>query len=145
MSNKANLSDFPSAPFLRRIAALVYDSFIVFSFLLLATTIALAVNHGQSLMPYRWLFISYLFISTGLFLSWFWITSGQTLGMLAWKIKVINQDGKTLTWKQAFLRYCVGFFSLGLGAIGLLWCLFNQDKQSLHDILLKTRVIKYQK
>lgn len=144
-SNQTNLSVFPSAPLARRLAALVYDSFIVFSFLLLATTIALAMNKGQSLLPYRLLFISYLFISTGFFLGWFWKTSGQTLGMLAWKIRVITQDGKPLTWPLALKRYALAFFSVGLAGIGLIWCLFDKDKQSLHDRVLATRVIKYQR
>lgn len=144
-SNQTNLSAFPSAPLARRLAALVYDSFIVFSFLLLATTIALAMNKGQSLLPYRLFFITYLFISTGFFLGWFWKTSGQTLGMLAWKIRVITQDGKPLTWPLALKRYALAFFSVGLAGIGLIWCLFDKDKQSLHDRVLATRVIKYQR
>ncbi len=144
-SNQTDLSVFPSAPLARRLAALVYDSFIVFSFLLLATTIALAMNKGQSLLPYRLWFTSYLFISTGFFLGWFWKTSGQTLGMLAWKIRVITQDGKPLTWPLALKRYALAFFSVGLAGFGLIWCLFDKDKQSLHDRVLATRVIKYQR
>ncbi len=143
-SNSPNLINFPNAPFFRRFAALVYDSFIVFSFLLLATTIALIVNKGASLQPYRWLFLAYLFISTGLFLSWFWKTSGQTLGMLAWKIRVVNGEGTALTWRQAFCRYLLSFVTILCGGLGFLWCLIDKEKQSLHDRMLHFKMIKYQ-
>ncbi len=144
-SNQTNLSEFPSAPFFRRIAAFIYDSFIVFSFLLLATTIALLVNQGESLLPHRAIFLLYLFISTGLFLGWFWKTSGQTLGMLAWKIRVITVEGKPLNWSLALQRYSLALLTMSMAGIGLLWCLFDKDKQSLHDRLLNTRVVKYQR
>ncbi|MGD9592775.1 MAG: RDD family protein [Candidatus Berkiella sp.] len=143
--NQTNLALFPPAPFFRRIAAMIYDSFIVFSFLLLATTIVLLINQGHSLQPYRLLFLSYLFISTGLFLGWFYKTSGQTLGMLAWKIRVVSSSGKPITWSQAIKRYALSYLSLGLAGIGILWCLFDKDKQSLHDKMLNIRVIKYQR
>lgn len=144
-SNFANMSAFPEAPLRRRLAALVYDSFIVFSFLLLATTFALALNQGESLLPYRAYFLIYLFISTGVFLAWFWAKSGQTLGMLAWKIRLINKEGTTVCFQKAFLRYIAAFFSIGCCGIGLLWCLIDKNKETLHDKLLGTRVIKYQR
>ncbi len=139
-SSEAGLIGLP-APLYRRLAAMVYDLFIVFSFLLLATTIALIINKGQSLLPYQYLFLTYLFISTGLFLGWFWTRGGQTLGMLAWKIKLVDDNGINISWTTAFLRYTLAIPSIGLGAIGLMWCLFDKNKQSLHDRLAKTKVV----
>jgi hypothetical protein len=60
--NSADL--YIPAPVLRRLAAIVYDSFIVFSFLILATGLALMVNQGKSLLPYRNFFLAYLILST---------------------------------------------------------------------------------
>ena len=34
------------------------------------------------------------------FFSWFWIKNGQTLGMQAWRIKLISTDGKNIYLKQ---------------------------------------------
>ncbi|MBS0290722.1 MAG: RDD family protein [Proteobacteria bacterium] len=137
---QTNISELLPAPPFRRFAALVYDSFIVFSWLLLATFFALVLNKGQSLLAYRWLFLAYLFFSTGFCLAWFW-SHGQTLGMLAWKIKLIDNNGKRLTLIKAFKRYVIAFFSLSCGSIGFLWCLIDKDKQTLHDRLGKTRLI----
>src|SRR5436190_1007681 len=115
-------SDIASISFLRRLAAIFYDSFIVFSFLLVLTAFALLANQGNSLSSYQSLFLGYLIFSTGLFVSWFWHKRGQTLGMLAWKIKVVDQDNQNLSWPHAFYRYMVAFGTIALGGLGLLWC-----------------------
>lgn len=142
-SNKTNNENFPQpASLFRRLAALIYDSFIVFSFLLFVTTIALLANKGQSLLPYKPYFLTYLILSTGLFLSWFWHRGGQTLGMLAWKIKVVDANGQPLKWPKALWRYFIAIPTLVLGGAGLLWCLFDKEKQSLYDRLARTKVIK---
>lgn len=127
----------------RRYGAWVYDGFIVFSVLLLLTAIALLLNRGEDLMPFRWLYLSYLFLCTGLFLSSFWCRSGQTLGMLAWKIKVVDQHYQTLTWQHAFYRYFISLLTTLCGGIGLLWCFIDKEKQSLHDRIAGTKVIEY--
>src|SRR5262249_52168620 len=121
------------ASFFRRFAALIYDSFIVFSFLLLLTTFALLANQGRSLHSLKLYFLLYLMFFTGLFLSWFWSRKGQTLGMLAWKLKVVDTAYNDLSWGHAFLRYWISLLTLSCGGIGLLWCLVDKDKQSLHD------------
>lgn len=142
ISNQTN-TDKPlsNATFLRRFCATVYDSFIVFSFLILATGIALALNQGESLLPHQQLFLGYLFISTCLFVCWFWQKAGQTLGMLAWRIKVVDENLNTLSWPMAIKRFLIATLCMGFGGIGLIWCLFNKDKLALHDKLTNTRVI----
>ena len=127
------------ASIFRRLGAFVYDSFIVFSFLLLITGIALLLNRGHSFQNIRFFFLAYLFISTGLFVTWFWQRSGQTLGMLAWKIKCVDTNNEILSWKKAFARFTLACI---FGGLGVIWCLFDRDKQSLHDRLLRTKLIR---
>jgi uncharacterized RDD family membrane protein YckC len=139
MSNQTNhIKSLINAPFYRRLFALVYDSFVVFSFLILMTGLALAANQGQSLQPHQGLFLAYLFVCTALFVGWFWQRAGQTLGMLAWRIKVVNEDLTPLTWGTALKRFLVG---TAAGGLGLLWCLFDKNKLALQDKLTKTRVV----
>lgn len=140
-SNQTNTETLKNATFLRRLCALVYDSFVVFSFLILITGLALAVNQGNSLLPHRELFLAYLFVGTGLFIGWFWQKAGQTLGMLAWRIKIVNEDFSAINWHTAIKRYLIGTVCLALGGIGLIWCLFNKEKRALQDIFTKTRVV----
>lgn len=129
------------ATLLKRLAAFVYDGFTIFSLILLATAIALIINHGQSFSEHQFLFLSYLFVIVGGFVTWFWQKSGQTLGMLAWRIRVIDQTGLPLHWKKAWLRFIVAIPSVLCFGIGWLWCLCDKDKQSLHDRICRTKVI----
>lgn len=134
-------AQFPPASLLKRCAALIYDAFIIFSLLMILTAIALCCTRGQSLKPYQGYFLIYLFVGIGLFLSWFWCKRGQTLGMLAWKIQVLDKNYRPLTWRKAFVRYILSFLNYCLCGIGLLWCLIDKEKQSLHDQLAGTKVI----
>lgn len=124
------------------LGAMLYDSFILFSLLILATALALILSKGSSLLPYRFLFLFYLFSFCGLFLSYCWHKSGQTLGMLAWKIKIVELNGKPLNYKRAMLRYLMSFISLLFFGAGFLWRLFDKDSQFLHDRMLGTRLIQ---
>lgn len=125
----------PHSPSLFRcVAAMVYDGFIVFSLLLLATAIALFFNGGESLLPHRGVFLAYLFTFCGFFFSYCWHKSGQTLGMLAWKIKVTEKNGKQLSFAKAWLRFLFAFLSLSFFGIGFFWRFF--DSEFLHDRLL---------
>lgn len=131
-----------NAGFWRRLGALFYDSFVVFSFWILATALALWLNKGESLLSHHALFLTYLFLVTGLFLGYFWHKKGQTLGMLAWKIAVVDENNAPLSWKQAWIRYTLGCLSCCLGGLGFLWCLVDKHRKPLHDRLAKTKVIR---
>ncbi len=133
-----------SATLFRRFAALVYDTFIIISLVILATSIALLINKGESFLSVQYYFLSYLLLVVGLFVCWFWRRSGQTLGMLSWKVKLIQADQSKLTWRKAWLRYVLAFPSLGFCGIGLLWCLIDKEHQSLHDRLSGTRLVQIQ-
>lgn len=146
MNNKEKNTPQPpalsSASLFKKLAALVYDGFILFSLVLLATALALIANGGESFINVRYLFLGYLFLVLGFFLSWFWQKSGQTLGMLSWHIKVIQTDGQPLSWRRAWLRYITAYFSYGFCGIGILWSLFDKDRQYLHDRLCGTQIVK---
>lgn len=70
---------------------------------------------------------------------------GQTPGKMAMKIKVVKKDGATgeLGFMTAFLREVVGKFisSIPLG-LGYLWVLWDKDKQTWHDKIAGTIVVK---
>lgn len=136
-----NLLDVP-APLFRRFGAMVYDGFIVFSFWIVATALALCINQGNSLLPYQGLFLGYLFFVTGIFFSFFWHKRGQTLGMLAWRIALVDENQAPVSWSRAFLRYTLSWMSLLLGGLGLFWCIVDKNKQTLHDRLAKTKMVQ---
>ena len=75
------------------------------------------------------------------FFSWFWIKNGQTLGMQAWRIKLISTDGKNIDLKQASIRLLAAIVSAGVFGLGYLWILLEAKNRSWHDIISKTRLI----
>lgn len=79
--------------FLRRLGALFYDAFLALAVLMVAGAVASAFmdleNAGSS--P---LYKSYLFLVLFLFFGGFWMFGGQTLGMRAWRLRVLRIDGK---------------------------------------------------
>ncbi|WP_022951852.1 RDD family protein [Leucothrix mucor] len=128
------------ASFLRRIGAIFYDSMLVVSFLFVAgmlsmkgMMLAMGLENVPAGSIAAKVFFVYLVLLAYLFFAWFWIHGGQTLGMRAWKVKLIRQDGMTISWGQAFLRFCYSIVSwVPLGA-GYLWSLIDKDKQAWHD------------
>jgi len=69
---------------------------------------------------------------------------GATLGKMALKIKVVSEEtGENLTYGGAILREFVGKFvsSLVLG-LGYFWMLWDDKKQTWHDKIGKSLVVK---
>lgn len=130
-----------SGSLFRRLAAGVYDIFLIFALLLFATAIALLINHGNSFKQHSVLFSLYLISAVGVFYCWFWTHGGQTLGMQAWKIKAVNHDLSALTWPLAIKRFVFSVPSVGIFGVGYLIVFCNRSKLSLHDWASKTRII----
>ena len=89
-----------TAGFLRRIFALIYDSLAVLGIIFSLSLFLVWSNSGSgepgSLISYIQILI--ILISGPLFYSYFWIkNNGQTLGMQAWKIKLVSTKESPLT------------------------------------------------
>ncbi|MEC8798180.1 MAG: RDD family protein, partial [Pseudomonadota bacterium] len=64
----------------------------------------------------------------------------QTLGMQAWKIKLISDE--KLTPRVCLLRCAFSTFSFLLFGLGYFLIFFRKDKKSLADLATKTRIIR---
>lgn len=88
-------------------------------------------------------FINYLGILCGLiYIIYFEGTTGQTLGKKIVGVKVIDYEGKTIGIPNAALRYIGKIISGLILGIGYIMAAFDEKKQSLHDKIVKTYVIK---
>jgi Predicted membrane protein/domain len=133
---------FESASLTRRLAAVIYDSLLLFAVLFVGTFPVLGLTDGQAVAPKNFLFTLYLLTLGFVFFGWFWTHGGQTLGMRAWRIRVQQCDGTPITWRQAAVRFCCAILSwLPLGA-GFLWMLVDRDRLTWHDRCSDTRVIR---
>ena len=108
----------PAKMLLRSLAALTYDLLILPAILLLAGAVAvfpaqwllpeLTFDHG----PARWLLQAWLAGSAFLFLGHSWTRAGQTIGMRAWRIRLVDAQGHNPGWTQAALRFATGLVLL---------------------------------
>ncbi|GAB3679274.1 RDD family protein [Salinisphaera aquimarina] len=133
------LSPYP-AGLLRRLAASVYDLFLLVGLWLISGMLLLPFHQGQAVDGHSpWVRLYFLFIPY-LFFSWFWMHGGQTLGMKAWRIRLRATDGGPVQWYQAVLRYAAAWVSW-LSIVGMLWCLFDGQRRCLQDIVSNTEVV----
>lgn len=144
-------ADLPRAGLLRRLAALVYDAFLVAAIWMLLGYIVVAifgtesnqvVNEQVQTDPIQDVILFTLMVAscTGFYL-YFWLRSGQTLGMLAWRLRLEDRDGSLVTPVQGLKRFFAAwpaFFCLG---IGYFWLYFDGNGDTLHDRLCRTRVV----
>jgi len=72
----------------------------------------------------------------------FWSTSGVTIGNRVMKIQVAKADGSALSWGTGVIRYVGYLISVIVIFIGLLWVLWDPNKQGWHDKMAHTVVIR---
>jgi uncharacterized RDD family membrane protein YckC len=130
-------ADASLAPgFLRRLAIVAYDVLLLIAVLFLATAILLPF-FGNTLIQEKTFYRIYLLTVSFVFYGWFWTHGGQTLGLRAWKARVLTFEQQPITWSQAFVRFVTALASCGLG---LLWIPLDKHRRSWHDYLSKTAV-----
>ena len=129
------------SPFLRIISS-IYDTFLLLGVWFAVGSVAFLLNGFQPLHPALGSIL--VFLSGWVFFAFFWMKSGQTLGMQVWRIKIVSSDpsNKKITLMQTFLRYSIncGIFPL----LGMPLFLIYLDKKHLavNDILSKTKLIR---
>lgn len=132
-----------SAPgFWRRLVSMIYESLLLAAILFIAGFIFHLIFRDTSSIFFRPAFQLYLLLVAGTYFSWFWTHGGQTLPMQTWKFRVISADGKQLSLKQAIARYLFAVIGIFFFGCGVIWALFDRDRQFLHDRLAGTRMVK---
>lgn len=146
--NEDNKNLRPLLP--KRLAALIYDTFLVLPIVMASVALCMGVRtlvygsvagdiNQAALNPHLVQFIAVLVVIG--FFTWFWVRGGQTLGMQAWRIKLVSLDSKPVSKRQAVIR-CLGaaLSALCLG-LGYWWCLFDPKRRYWHDYLSGTELI----
>ena len=130
--------DCPPASLLKQFAAMLYDSLLIFAVLFFATAVALIFNRGEAIEPSPWFSLYLLFILFS-FYAWFWHRSGQTLGMRAWKIRIVSEFGGNPGWGSSYLRLVFALVSILCLGLGYFWRLFRP--YTWHDKLSQTVIV----
>ena len=75
----------------------------------------------------------------------FWALKGTTIGGVICGLKVVRLDDRTLDWTVAVVRALGGFLSLVIAGLGFIWVAFDPDKQSWHDKIAGTTIVRVPK
>lgn len=140
------------APLWRRLAAMTYDSVLILAIWMVVTFFVLSLfgidnartvdGEAVTLDPvYKNTLLVVMLLSAYAFFGWFWTHSGQTLGMQAWRIRVVNNEGETISASQSASRYALAILSVIPFGLGFFMMLFNARKETLHDKFSKTKLV----
>lgn len=127
--------------FWRRILSMIYESLLLLAVLFVASFIFHLVFRDTTSPLFKPAHQFYLLVVMGAYFIWFWIHGGQTLAMQTWKLRLTTIAGEKVNLKQAIARYLFAVVGISLFGCGVLWALFDRDRQFLHDRLAGTRIV----
>lgn len=138
-------ADLPAPSLLRRLVAMVYDTFLVVPLIMVCDFIALWLwkSSGNSVedgLPQWIVQLIIMFCCIGFF-GVFWSKSGQTLGMQAWRIRLVPSPGRELTFQRIVVRCLAALLSAACFGLGYLWCLFDRRRRTWQDHLSGTELV----
>lgn len=145
--------DLAPAPLWRRIAAMLYDSLLVFAIWIVVGFVVFSAFgleqartvDGETVVldpVVRYTLFAAMVLSAWLFFGFFWTHSGQTLGMQAWRIRVVDVSGRPIDWRQSSLRCLVAPPALLLGGLGYWWSLLDGQRRSWPDLASRSCIIR---
>jgi len=140
------------APLWRRLAAMAYDSVLIMAIWMVVAFIVLSLfgidnartveGEAVTLDPlYKNILFAAMILSAWSFFAWFWTHSGQTLGMQAWRVRVENTDGSSISARQSVVRFLGALVSMLPAGLGYWMLLFNARKEAFHDKLSGSSVV----
>ena len=119
------------APLHLRLLAMLYDALVLLAAWVL--TVVLLVGATGAAVAGLWVQLL-LLAEAYAFFVFFWTRRRQTLGMLAWRLRVTDGNAP-IGLRQAHLRMAGGILSLACLGLGHLWMLFDRHGRTWPDIL----------
>jgi len=127
----------PRAGFWIRMAALLLDLIIVAMICSFLTGIFPRGSHvriSADLLP-----------SLALYGAVMWKLKGSTVGGIVCGLKVVRLDDRPLDWGTTIVRALASFLSLMVLGLGFIWVAFDDQRQSWHDKIAGTTVVRVPK
>ena len=121
---------------IKRIAASVYDLFLLLGVWFVVGSFAVWINGG--IIQTKWVGPLLVILSTWIFYGYFWMNGGKTLGMAVWNFEIYSTDGDEITLKKVSIRFFSNIFTILLAGLPLALIYFSKDNLSLSDYLSKT-------
>ncbi len=149
-----------------RLLAMLYDLLPLVAIWFATSLIVYLVrgNHAAAPgSPGAWLMLGLLWLAAGAYFVLCWRRGGHTLGMRAWRLKVLAADGRIATaaalWRRfavattPVLALCAGWaisadartaaaVSVLVAVVDAGWSLFDGERCTLHDLASGTRFVR---
>jgi uncharacterized RDD family membrane protein YckC len=74
-----------------------------------------------------------------------WKLRGTTVGGIICNLQVVRLDGREIDWPTVVVRALSCFLSLVVAGLGFLWMLFDDERQTWHDKIAGTVVVRVPK
>ena len=148
MNQKTGLPTALPATLALRLLAGLYDALPVLALWFVAVLLALALTGGTldvHRLPHKLLVQALLLAFTAAYFVVSWRRGGQTIGMRAWRLRVVRADGTPLDTRQAIVRFLVSVISLAAVGLGFWWALFDAQNRTWHDLAAGTVMVRLEK
>lgn len=150
---QSDIKIIPKGGFWLRLLAFAIDQTIIYTIsILLLFTGAFAVGMHYSPDEGRFLerlsevvtfpYILTLVILTMVYYTYFIGASGQTIGKLICRLKVVQTSGEPVSYGQAFLRWVGYLLSSIFFYSGYFWIAIDTNRQGWHDKIADTYVVR---
>ena len=124
----------------RRMAAGVYDLLPLAAIWMIAGAVWVGVR-GAAVAPGDPAFRAYLLAVSFAYYGWSWRV-GQTLGMRAWRLRLVSRDGTRPGWPALALRFAVALLGIACFGMGLWWALLDERRRTWQDLAAGTEVVR---
>ncbi|HET6604066.1 MAG TPA: RDD family protein [Xanthomonadaceae bacterium] len=139
------VTDPTPAPPLRRLLAALYDLLPLAALWYLGAALFLLARGGDPVAPgtpAAWLELAWLIALGFAYFGPSWRHGGRTLGLRAWRLRVVAADGATPSWPALLLRYLLAWVSLAAAGAGFAWILVDRQRRGWHEIASATRTVR---
>jgi len=128
----------------RIIGSAIYDGLVILGLLMIVGFLAVGIHYWvtgaetiENSLAYQ-IFLLLVIIS---YFLYFWRASGQTVGMKAWRIKLVNLEPNPIKPSQMALRLLMAIPAYSCLFLGVLWQYWGKSGLNWHDIASKTKLI----
>lgn len=140
------------APLWRRFAAMGYDLLPLLGLWIVAAAVwQFALYRGEDpgrlahALHSQWAQAAldlWLLVVAGAYFVASWTRVGATIGMRAWKLRLVREDGKRIDARTAVVRYLLALVSLAALGCGFWYALSNAQRRTWHDRVCGTRMTR---
>ncbi len=128
----AQWSTLPRAGFWTRLGATLLDVILL----------AIVLNVLETSW---WRLTDYFFAWVGIYHVLMWGLKGTTVGGIVFGLKVVRLDDRPMDWSIAIVRGLASYISLFVIGLGFAWVAFDPDRQSWHDKIAGTTIVRVPK